>query len=71
MPETTTRALAPAAFQQRHFIAVAAALKGSKPHARELDVQWRSDVVALADLFGRNNPKFERAMFMRACGFGS
>jgi hypothetical protein len=48
------------AFQRRHYEMVAATLKG-------LNVRM-SAIVAFADMFAADNPRFDRARFLKACG---
>ena len=56
---------------KRHFEAIAAALKGSKPTDTAPDswvVQWRADVRAIASVLLAHNPRFD-ARFYAACGY--
>ncbi len=61
---------------KRHFEALAAALKGSRPIepignvtvARFAMDQWRADVRAIASVLLAHNPRFD-ARFYEACGY--
>lgn len=56
----------------KHFNALAAALKASKPAPhwdRNKMVQWIADVNAIAKACMSVNPSFRRDTFLDACGF--
>ncbi len=66
---------------KRHFEALAAALKGTKPppltrnrdgSPADIDTikdsQWRSDVRAIAEVLLAHNPRFD-TRFYAACGY--
>jgi beta-glucosidase/6-phospho-beta-glucosidase/beta-galactosidase len=56
---------------KKHFVALAAALKGVKPYLdSDLDWGWQRDAEAIADVCARFNPNFDRARFLTACGVG-
>lgn len=54
-------------FQHRHFAAVAAILLQRAAHPSYADEAVKY-VLDFADAFGRDNPRFDRARFLRACG---
>lgn len=52
---------------KEHFIALADALRSSKPESFDDDqchAQWNADVLALADFCAKQNPKFDRALWL-------
>lgn len=65
---------------RKHFKALAAALKDSKPEPpniddthdwasyREAHAQWRTDIRAIAAVFLVHNPRFDDGLFRAACG---
>jgi hypothetical protein len=58
---------------RKHFIAVAALIKGladtTADPAQATDIAVRDVADGLADLFAKDNPNFDRARFLTACGF--
>lgn len=49
---------------------VAKLLRNNKPHAKasvDAKVVWNKLLVDLAELFQKDNPKFDKARFLRAC----
>ena len=56
---------------QKHFVALAAALKASKPGVNWAESkfgQWKQDVQAVARVCSDMNPRFNYADFYAACG---
>ena len=55
---------------KKHFVALAAMLRESKPPHREPEamVFWIILVGKIEDLCATFAPKFDRARFLRACG---
>lgn len=56
---------------QKHFIALAAALKKTRPNHQDDDLlrlQWIKDVKAIAAVLLVQNPKFKLDLFLKACG---
>jgi len=57
--------------QKRHFIAIAAAIKGiiaADPDNAVRTATIGSVARALASVFQAENPRFDRDRFLRACG---
>lgn len=57
---------------RKDYVAIAAALAKEKPGTnwdRNKMVQWELDTVAIADVFARDNPRFDRQRFLSACNF--
>jgi hypothetical protein len=55
-----------------NYLKLASALAFSRPTTPGLlgeVVQWRRDVLALADVLQFDNPRFNRHRFLTACGF--
>lgn len=59
-----------AAFQRRHYEAIARALNLTRPDAEtftsEVYCQWALDREEIASTFARDNPRFDRERFRRA-----
>ena len=59
---------------RRDYVRIAAALAATRPtyegdtFGRAIADQWRADVLALADMLGTDNPRFDRDRFCRAAG---
>jgi len=57
---------------RKDFEAIAATLLQTKPlHAEGkngIALQWRTTVSAFADMCSGQNPRFDRARFLKACG---
>jgi hypothetical protein len=55
---------------RKHFEALAAALKNSKPTFPDhlATVQWKNDVSAIADACATINPNFDKDRFKAVCG---
>ena len=60
---------------RKHFVMLAAALAQSKPpRGRDplgtllADTQHARDCTAVADVLAQDNPRFDRARFLKACG---
>lgn len=55
---------------KKHYEMIAAAFAATKPEGRTAyhEEQWKYDVVALADVLERDNPRFDCARFYAACG---
>lgn len=54
---------------RKHYELIASALAGRKPEAGSAKWgQWAYDCMALADVFVRDNVRFDRARFLEACG---
>jgi hypothetical protein len=61
---------------KKHFEALTAAMKASKPMRHLMDgreepiapAQWKHDTCTIADVCARFNPNFDRARFLKACG---
>ena len=56
---------------KKDYVRIAAALARSKDAFRGSDgmrVQWQEDVSVIADALADDNPKFDRARFLKACG---
>jgi hypothetical protein len=62
MPGTTV-----AAFSRRHYVAIADAINGVRPHEHER-LALRMTAESLAALFSEDNPRFKRERFLTACG---
>jgi hypothetical protein len=58
-------------FTQRHFIAIASTMYDSRPDEPLAFWQWRVNVINLARLLARHNPRFDALRFMQACGCGA
>jgi hypothetical protein len=60
-------------FTQRHYIAIAAWLKGIRPEAEnyELLKQWNITVEQFVYEFSQDNPRFNPGLFKQAAGYGS
>ena len=60
---------------RRHFIAVAAIVRAlvstTADPTQATDIAVRDLVDDLADYFATENPNFNRARFIRACGLGA
>lgn len=61
-------------FTRQHFIAVADVLRDTKPNPEdfsnlddyaERDIQWDTTLVGLVSLFEEDNPRFNRAHFIK------
>ncbi len=55
-------------FTSKHFVSLATVLRDGKPAEPKAYWQWRLTVGALAQLFARNNPRFDIERFFAACG---
>lgn len=58
---------------KRDFEMIADALRRTKPpssHDEQVLVQWGDDVLAIASVLRISNPRFDRARFLKACGYG-
>lgn len=54
---------------RKHFEALAAALRESKPLAEQSALlQWQLDVAKVSDVLAESNPRFDRGKFLDACG---
>lgn len=55
---------------RKDYIALAAVLKSVQPHSilDEDRQQHLLDCRAVADVLGQDNPRFDRARFLKACG---
>jgi len=66
---------------RKHFQTLAKALQGQKPNPAHVtsaphdneafkacEAQWTLDCRAIASVCARENPAFDRAKFLRACG---
>jgi hypothetical protein len=56
---------------KRHFEAIAAVIAGDLASHRHNDSAYyaiRNVALSMADLFRRENPRFDRVRFLRACG---
>lgn len=58
-------------FQQRHFVFVADLIRNA-PYSTENEVAFQRQRWAshFADAFARDNPRFKRDKFLKACGVG-
>jgi hypothetical protein len=68
---------------KKDYILLAQAMKDSKPSKSGLaetqikyklvesasDKQWNNDVISLSDSLAQDNPRFNRAKFLQACGY--
>lgn len=58
-------------FSKRHYKEVAGVLRhcvpGEKPGDLQAKEQWKWMVVCFADILAKDNPKFNRALFLLAC----
>jgi len=53
---------------RKDYVAIADALRNVKPTASHVwELQWKSDRVALANVFAADNPRFDRDRFYKAC----
>jgi hypothetical protein len=55
-------------YTRRHFEDLARTLRSSRPEEPKAHWQWRLTVASFAQLFARNNPRFDSERFLRACG---
>jgi hypothetical protein len=58
---------------RKHYEAAAKSLRfarpvGETPTDSKYLQQWTRDVIAIADVFGADNGRFDRGRFYRACG---
>jgi hypothetical protein len=55
---------------RKDYVLLADALAYRRPEVSWLNkaVQWRHDVDAIATALGRDNPRFDRTRFIKACG---
>ena len=61
-------------FQKRHYEAIAQAVQSMQRHTASMNggtLPWDTVRDELADLFERNNSRFDRDRFMRACQPGA
>lgn len=60
-----------AMFNRRHYEAIAHAMQKSRPHNKTVfsneAAQFANTVDCLSDVFAKDNPKFNREMFLAAC----
>jgi len=59
---------------RRDYVAIAAALRLTQPtdvYGPKCYAQWLLDVAAVADVLASDNPRFDRARFLKACGVQS
>lgn len=62
---------------RKNYVAFAEMFKRMKPDtsglqcSRPEDIQWRMTVDGAAELFQRDNPRFDRMRFLDACGYTS
>ncbi len=54
-------------FQHRHYVAIAAVIANMPSHSPRLWTTREEMTGQLADLFARDNPRFDRARFEAAC----
>lgn len=57
------------AFSQRHYVAIAQALRMSRPVVpapADRDAQWLSDRRKLVEMFEQDSSRFNRAKFIKA-----
>lgn len=55
-------------FQKRHYSALATIVRIARKRPNDSVAECLLDIEAdLADLFARDNPKFKRSQFLRAC----
>ena len=57
-------------FSKRHYQAIADALSRTSTYSSQGQSQKVMIVVELADTFEKDNPRFDRARFIEACGLG-
>ena len=55
---------------RKDYVAIAAAIQGTAHHAA-LKPGATAIAVKLADMMQRDNPRFDRARFLKACGVQS
>ncbi len=66
---------------RKNYVAMAAALKAARPRAKCFEgckvhaptpaelATWHTCVMAAADVFALDNPRFDRERFAAACGY--
>jgi hypothetical protein len=58
-------------FAKRHYEAIAAVMKNAHPGAMGVEnravMQWSETCKDLAEMFERDNPRFDIIRFMKAC----
>ena len=58
-----------AAMLKQQRIANSHGINPAMNHAK--DVQWNDFVRAIVDIFEKDNPRFDRTKFLKACGVNS
>lgn len=53
---------------RKHFEFIAATIAAMPTHAATLRTQKRSCALAFADALAKENPRFDRERFLKACG---